>query len=829
MANWLQKNKLPFGWYSLDINDNDTSVFVNHLISALHLASNEGCPQSLALVQQQEHADLHNLMAKAMMEVAQVDQHFFLVLDDLQEISNKEIISVIRHWLKLLPNQLHVILCCQHELPVSLSSFRVRGQLLEIGATQLAFNLDETKEFLLNNLDFPLSQEAHNELFQRTGGWPAALQLVTLGVRTQEQLLHAASRIGQSMNDVKEYVVFEVFEQQPERIKIFLLDICIFKKFTASLCDTFLDHRQSDDLIAELEHRQLFISHVEGEIRWYQFQAVFRGAVLTKLEQEYPERAVSNRFKAIDAYLDCGMNIEAIQLALTLKSEPHLLMVLKRVGFGLYKNGQFNTLTKLFSSVVRIKSSDEPTLALLKSWLLLATYREDEVKFLLPNQNIQAEDHPSSDDLWAEQAVAQAQASVNSEDFERGFTLAKKAISHLKPESYISRTAAYSVLGQSALCRGDLDKAKQMLNEAEKLAFNHRLFQQRLWSMCLMSDVLTAQGELSQALQTQKNTMEMARDACIDNLLHMEFLYRSRARLLIEQGDLKQAERLLQMSEKIMEPLGDYGLLNVHVLRGFIALWRGQYNIVRGLAFQVNYQMQQHKFHTDWLAYGYEFLLACEQLDVLDFKPVYGWQERVLAKEPNNHFYQHYQRVYAIVQYLSGDKSAAINRLTRLVVQADKKGLKFQWFKAKLLLAIWQNDSVGEQHWLGILDMMADFKPMQSLWLSQSFCLLDSKEGSRSWLDWHVWFGTASQKERETLSKGDELLQTLNEQYANPEDLVTAKECQVLLFIGEGLTNDEISASMHIAISTVKSHIRRLYRKLDISHRSQAIQICKHL
>jgi ATP/maltotriose-dependent transcriptional regulator MalT len=72
-------------------------------------------------------------------------------------------------------------------------------------------------------------------------------------------------------------------------------------------------------------------------------------------------------------------------------------------------------------------------------------------------------------------------------------------------------------------------------------------------------------------------------------------------------------------------------------------------------------------------------------------------------------------------------------------------------------------------------------------------------------------------------------LDSLNRQHANAHDLVTPKEVQVLLLIGEGLNNDEIGTSMHIAVSTVKSHIRRLYRKLNINKRTQAIEISKHL
>ena len=80
VASWLRARKLLHGWYSLDSNDNDASYFINHMIHALHHASQGGCPQTLALLQQQEHANLNSLLAKAMTEIAQTSVNFLWCL-----------------------------------------------------------------------------------------------------------------------------------------------------------------------------------------------------------------------------------------------------------------------------------------------------------------------------------------------------------------------------------------------------------------------------------------------------------------------------------------------------------------------------------------------------------------------------------------------------------------------------------------------------------------------------------------------------------------------------------------------------------------------------
>ena len=54
-------------------------------------------------------------------------------------------------------------------------------------------------------------------------------------------------------------------------------------------------------------------------------------------------------------------------------------------------------------------------------------------------------------------------------------------------------------------------------------------------------------------------------------------------------------------------------------------------------------------------------------------------------------------------------------------------------------------------------------------------------------------------------------------------DLLTARELDVLRAIGQGLTNAEIAELLVISELTVKSHIGRIFAKLDLRDRSAAI------
>ncbi|MEW2283351.1 response regulator transcription factor [Streptomyces sp. NPDC047841] len=55
-------------------------------------------------------------------------------------------------------------------------------------------------------------------------------------------------------------------------------------------------------------------------------------------------------------------------------------------------------------------------------------------------------------------------------------------------------------------------------------------------------------------------------------------------------------------------------------------------------------------------------------------------------------------------------------------------------------------------------------------------------------------------------------------------DGLTARETEVLVLIGEGLTNQEIARRLHVSTATVKTHINNLFAKTGLKDRAQAVR-----
>jgi DNA-binding NarL/FixJ family response regulator len=63
----------------------------------------------------------------------------------------------------------------------------------------------------------------------------------------------------------------------------------------------------------------------------------------------------------------------------------------------------------------------------------------------------------------------------------------------------------------------------------------------------------------------------------------------------------------------------------------------------------------------------------------------------------------------------------------------------------------------------------------------------------------------------------------------NMHDGLSRKEREIVILISRGLTNREIASSLCISEQTVKTHISRIFRKLNVSRRSQLVPLAMKL
>jgi NarL family two-component system response regulator LiaR len=58
---------------------------------------------------------------------------------------------------------------------------------------------------------------------------------------------------------------------------------------------------------------------------------------------------------------------------------------------------------------------------------------------------------------------------------------------------------------------------------------------------------------------------------------------------------------------------------------------------------------------------------------------------------------------------------------------------------------------------------------------------------------------------------------------------LSKRELEVLQLLAEGLSNNEIASRLFVSLNTVKTHTSRLFEKLDVKRRTQAVEKAKRL
>jgi two-component system, NarL family, response regulator LiaR len=58
---------------------------------------------------------------------------------------------------------------------------------------------------------------------------------------------------------------------------------------------------------------------------------------------------------------------------------------------------------------------------------------------------------------------------------------------------------------------------------------------------------------------------------------------------------------------------------------------------------------------------------------------------------------------------------------------------------------------------------------------------------------------------------------------------LSKRELEVLQLITEGMSNQEIAEKLFVSVNTVKTHTSRLFEKLDVKRRTQAIEKAKRM
>jgi LuxR family maltose regulon positive regulatory protein len=247
-----------------------------------------------------------------------------------------------------------------------LSRLRLLGELCEIGARDLKFTDAQSEEFFANTADIPLEPHLAVRLNERTEGWVAGLQLASLGLRGAEAATAVIERFSGMNRNVAAFLDSEVLARLDEATSRFLLETSLLPRMCAQLCNYVTQRTDSRARIDALEAANLFVFSLDDERRWYRYHHLFAGFLEQRLREFYPDRARVLHERASVWLEENGWAIEAIEHALLARDFVRAARLLDRMN--LYEEGQIALQERLALQIPLAVLEQFPNLQLERVW-----------------------------------------------------------------------------------------------------------------------------------------------------------------------------------------------------------------------------------------------------------------------------------------------------------------------------------------------------------------------------------------------------------------------------------------------------------------------------
>jgi DNA-binding NarL/FixJ family response regulator len=96
-----------------------------------------------------------------------------------------------------------------------------------------------------------------------------------------------------------------------------------------------------------------------------------------------------------------------------------------------------------------------------------------------------------------------------------------------------------------------------------------------------------------------------------------------------------------------------------------------------------------------------------------------------------------------------------------------------------------------------------------------------------------IYWGSRFVKKKEVLVIKEVLVQPTENFVVNENNLkqlsISKREHEVLILMAQGLSNQEVADKLFVSLNTVKTHSSKLFEKLNVQRRTQAVQEAKKL
>lgn len=372
-AKLLAADGVAVAWLTVDHDDNNVVWFLCHLIEAIR-AVTPALASDLGEVLE-EHGDEAEryVLTSLINEIHQSDTRMTLVIDDWQHVTDPATIAAMRYLLDNVASGLTVVVTSRSQSGLPMSRMRMQGELVEIDATALRFDVDESQSFLVGLSGLDLDHADVEELTTKTDGWVAALQLASLSLRDLDDPARLIGTMTGRHHVISEFLAENVLDTLEPSMLDFLLATSVPERICGGLATALTGVPDGLAMLEQVEARDLFLHRIDDQ--WFRYHQLFLDFLRHRLSRKDPSWVAQLHVQASEWFAQHRLVSEAVDHALAAGDEERAVRLVEHDGVTLVGNAQMATLIGLAGKLPAAAVQSNPRLQLALAWANTVLHR----------------------------------------------------------------------------------------------------------------------------------------------------------------------------------------------------------------------------------------------------------------------------------------------------------------------------------------------------------------------------------------------------------------------------------------------------------------------
>lgn len=275
-----------------------------------------------------------------------------VVVDALDAPANPGLVQELDALVRHAPRQVHFAVARRSQWPTARHPPRFPSATpFQLGEDDLAFRPAEARQLIEEVANRHLTDEQLHTLMARTRGWPVALQLAAIALRHAADVDALVRNFGRDDRYLRGYLDEEVISRQPAAVRDFITRTSVLHELSGSLCDEVTGRGDGAAMLRNLVRQGLFVRCVGPGADRFSYHPLFRDRLRHELRHSRPGVEAAYLGAAARWHLARDDPVAAARYLIEAGDWRELVSVIDRAGRQSFESGTIARLSHWLSAV----------------------------------------------------------------------------------------------------------------------------------------------------------------------------------------------------------------------------------------------------------------------------------------------------------------------------------------------------------------------------------------------------------------------------------------------------------------------------------------------